>query len=444
MIRTSIIAVLAVGLIGVGYWGYKEHEDKSSLLIHAENNYQRSFHELSYHMDMLHDNIGTSLAMNSDGKLSPQFVDIWKLTSQANGNVSELPLSLLPFQKTKKFLADIGDFTYDTAVRNLDDDPLSDDELETLEKLYKQSGELKDELRSVQHQTLEDNLEWMDVEMALASEGDSDDTTLIDGFKTVENKADGFGEEYDGSSFGKSTDRQPAELEGEWKNKREIEQYTKELFSLNKDTNLHITKSGEGATIPMFSVSYEDGKDVYMDITQKGAHPVNIMVNRELKDQKLSLNDGLLKAEKYLKSFDYKDMKAIQSQQFDNVGVFTFAYTKDDIRYMPDQVKIKVALDDGEVVAFNGKEYLTNHQERETEEPSLTLDEAKDAINDELHVEESHLAVINNDVDKEVLTYELFGTKNDETYRVYINAENGDEEKVEKLSGKETNFDAEL
>src|SRR5699024_12068403 len=90
---------------------------------------------------------------------------------------------------------DICDFTYDTAVRNLDDYPLSDGEIETLEKLYKQSGELKDELRSVQHQTLEDNLEWMDVEMALASEGDSDDTTLIDGFKTVENKADGFGEE---------------------------------------------------------------------------------------------------------------------------------------------------------------------------------------------------------------------------------------------------------
>src|SRR5699024_11478384 len=109
------------------------------------------------------------------------------------------------------------------------------------------------------------------------------------------------------------------------------------------------------------SVSYEDGKDVYMDITQKGAHPVNIMVNRELKDQKLSLNDGLLKAEKYLKRFDYKDMKSIQSQQFDKVDVFTFAYTKDNILYMPDVVKIQVALDNEEVIAYNGEEYLTHH-----------------------------------------------------------------------------------
>src|SRR5699024_3040608 len=159
--------------------------------------------------------------------------DIWKLPYQENGNVSELHLSLLPFQQTKKCLPDIGDFTYHTAVRNLDDDPLSDGEIETLEKSYKQSCELKDELRGVQRQTLEDKIEWMDVEKALAYEGDSDDTTLIDGFKTVENKADGFGEEYAGSSFGQSTDRQPAELEGEWKNKREIEQYTKKLFSLN-------------------------------------------------------------------------------------------------------------------------------------------------------------------------------------------------------------------
>src|SRR5699024_8678851 len=113
----------------------------------------------------------------------------------ANGHVSELPLSLLPFQKTKKFLAVIGDFTYDTAVRNLDDDPLSDGVIETLQKSSKQSGDLKDELRSVHHQTLYDHLEWMTVEMELSSEGDSDDTTLIDGFKTVENKADGFGEE---------------------------------------------------------------------------------------------------------------------------------------------------------------------------------------------------------------------------------------------------------
>src|SRR5699024_8100544 len=139
------------------------HEEKNALLIHAENNYQRSFHELSYHMDLLHDKIGTSLAMNSGERLSPQFVDIWRLTSQALTNVGQLPLTLLPFNKTEEFLSQIGDFTYRTAIRNLDDDPLTDDELNTLQQLYSQAGDIKDELRQVQHTSLENNLRWMDV-----------------------------------------------------------------------------------------------------------------------------------------------------------------------------------------------------------------------------------------------------------------------------------------
>src|SRR5690625_2110785 len=194
MIRSIIIAILSLGLIGVGYWGYKEHEEKNALLIHAENNYQRSFHELTYHMDLLHDKIGTSLAMNSTQRLSPQFVDIWRITSEALNNVGQLPLSLLPFNKTEEFLSQIGDFTYRTAIRDLDDDPLTEDELKTLEQLYEQAEHIKNELRQVQHTVLKDNLRWMDVELALATEDEQVDNTIIDGFKTVEKKVEEFSE----------------------------------------------------------------------------------------------------------------------------------------------------------------------------------------------------------------------------------------------------------
>src|SRR5699024_8656992 len=177
MIRSIIITVLVIGLVGVGYWGYQEHEEKNALLIHAENNYQRSFHELSYHMDLLHDKIGTSLAMNTDTRLSPQFVDIWRLTSHALQNVGQLPLTLLPFNKTEEFLSNIGDFTYKTSIRNLDDDPLTEEELRQLKSYYTQAADIKDELRRVQHLTLEDNLRWMDVELALATEDEQLDNS---------------------------------------------------------------------------------------------------------------------------------------------------------------------------------------------------------------------------------------------------------------------------
>src|SRR5699024_5144980 len=147
MFRWITIAVLSVGILGVGIWGYKEHQEKNAVLIQAENTYQRSFHELSYHVDMLHDKIGTTLAMNSKESLSPQLVEIWRLASEALSNVVQLPLTLVPFDKTEEYLSNIGEFTYQTAVRDLSKKPLSDKEIKRLKTLYEQSAEIKDEMR---------------------------------------------------------------------------------------------------------------------------------------------------------------------------------------------------------------------------------------------------------------------------------------------------------
>src|SRR5690625_7600541 len=87
MVRWILIGALAIVNIATGMWGYQEHQEKNAILIQAENNYQRAFHELSYHMDLLHDKIGSSLAMNSRDRLSPQLVEIWRLTSEAHSNV---------------------------------------------------------------------------------------------------------------------------------------------------------------------------------------------------------------------------------------------------------------------------------------------------------------------------------------------------------------------
>ncbi|MBO1003067.1 germination protein YpeB [Pseudogracilibacillus auburnensis] len=445
MIRSILIAVLAVGIAGISYWGYKEHEEKNALLIHAENTYQRSFHELSYHMDLLHDKIGTSLAMNSGERLSPQFVDIWRLTSQALTNVGQLPLTLLPFNKTEEFLSNIGDFTYKTAIRNLDDDPLTDDEIKALESYYKQAANIKDELRQVQYTSLENNLRWMDVELALATQ-DQADNTIIDGFKTVEKKVGEFAEGDEGSLLMQTSvkDHEFKYLTGERKSEQDIRDFSKKLFSIKDDQNINITKSGEGADVQTFSVSYKDGKSVYMDITQKGSHPISILVDRPINEKKLSLNDGLLAAEKYLKQFDYPNMEVFQTQQFDNEGVFSFTYKQDDVRVYPDSMVVKVALDNGDIIGLNANNYLMNHHERKIPKPKLTIEEAQKFVNGNVHIQEEHLAIIENDLGEEVLTYEFLGVLDDETFRIFINANDGIEEKVEKLTGTETNFEANL
>lgn len=194
MIRTILIVLLAIGVVGVGYWGYSEHQEKDAVLLQAENTYQRAFHDLSYQLDLLNDKIGGTLAMSSRDQLSPALAEVWRLTSEAHNNVGQLPLSLLPFNKTEEFLSDVGDFTYKVAVRDLSKSPLTDKEYKTLNSLYDQSGEIQNEMRQVQHLVIDNNLRWMDVELALATKEKQGDNTIIDGLKTVEKSMDSFAE----------------------------------------------------------------------------------------------------------------------------------------------------------------------------------------------------------------------------------------------------------
>ncbi|SHF57320.1 germination protein YpeB [Ornithinibacillus halophilus] len=443
MIRWISIAVLSIAVAGTAVWGYKEHQEKNAILIQAENTYQRSFHELSYNIDLLHDKIGTTLAMNSNERLSPQLVEIWRLTSEALSNVGQLPLTLLPFNETEEFLSKIGDFTYKTAVRDLEDDPLSDEETEALQSLYEQATDIKNELRNVQHLALENNLRWMDVQLALATQDEQADNTIIDGFKTVEKKVEGFAESNANSALTgtSSKEHKYQNLNGEKVNQEEALKIGKELFNIDNHNDLRITETGDGADIPMYSISYRDGKkNAYLDLSQQGGNPLNLLVDRNLGEKQISLHDGLLKAEEYLKEQDFTDMILFDSNEYNNTGVYSFLYNENGVRVYSDAIEVKVGLDNGDILGITASNYFMNHKDRNIPEPGISIDEAKSYVNPNVDIQEEFLSVIDNDLGEEVLTYEFLGLYENDTYRIFINAMDGTEEKVEKLNGKEINY----
>lgn len=445
MLRGIMIGVLTIGVAGAAFWGYQEHKEKNAVLMNAENSYQRAFHDLSYQIDLLHDQIGTTLAMNSQESLSPALAEVWRITSNAHSDVGQLPLTLLPFNKTEEFLANIGDFNYRTAVRNLDDDPLTDKEYKSLKKLYGDAKDIQDELRNVQHLVLENNLRWMDVEMALATNKQGDNT-IIDGLKTVEEKVDGYQE----TTFGvtnvnmEKKDENFSNLEGKTITKKEAQKIAENYADFKGDLDVNITENGEGAGYGFYSVALKEkdsGVEANMDITKKGGYPIWSIVSREVNKQKISLNDASNKAVGFLKKHDFKDLALFESMQYDNIGVFTFVTEENGVKIYPDSIKIKVALDNGNIVGFAAEDYLKQHKKRDIPDPVISKAEAQDKISKKVKIMQDGLAVIINDLNQEVLCYEFIGTLDDDTYRIYINAETSTEEKVEKLKNAEPLYD---
>ncbi|MCM3666684.1 germination protein YpeB [Mesobacillus subterraneus] len=442
MLRGIAIAVLIVGIAGTAFWGYQEHREKTAVLINAENNYQRAFHDLTYQMDLLNDKIGTTLAMNSRSSLSPQLAEVWKITSQAHGDVGQLPLTLLPFNKTEEFLANIGNFSYKTAVRDLDKEPLTEKEYATLKTLYEQSGEIQQDLRQVQHMVLANNLRWMDVELALATEKGKTDNTIIDGFKTVEKTVEGYSE----TDFGpaqinlQKRDENFKKLSGRKISKDEAVKITRKYAPLKNARNVKVTESGKGSHYGFYSVSIQDPKtklEANMDITKKGGYPIWFLLDRDVKKQAISLNDASNKAIAFLKDNNFENLDLFESAQYDNIGVFTFVGNQDGVRIYPDAIKMKVALDNGEIIGFSAEDYLKSHKAREIPKAGITIEDAKTKINPNLKVMDQTTAIILNDLNEEVLCYEFMGVLGNDTFRIYINAEDGTEEKVEKLQNAE-------
>lgn len=442
MLRGIAIAILVIGIAGTAYWGYQEHREKTAVLINAENNYQRAFHDLTYQIDLLNDKIGTTLAMNSRSSLSPQLAEVWKITSEAHSDVGQLPLTLLPFNKTEEFLANIGNFSYKAAIRDLDKEPLTDKEYNTLKTLYAQSGEIQQDLRQVQHMVLKNNLRWMDVELALATEKGKGDNTIIDGFKTVERTVETYSE----TDFGpaqinlQKRDENFKKLKGKKITKDEAVNITRHYSSIGAAGKVKVSENGKGSDYGFYSVSIRNPKthlEANMDITKKGGYPIWFLLERDVKKQTLSLNDASNKAITFLKENKFESLDLFESTQYDNIGVFTFIGNQDGVRIYPDSIKMKVALDNGEILGFSAEDYLKSHKSRKIPEAGMTMEEAKKKINPNLKVMDQSKAVIMNDLNDEVLCYEFLGVLGDDTFRIFINAEDGTEEKVEKLHNAE-------
>jgi spore germination protein len=442
MYKSIIIAVLALAVVGTGAWGYQQHRQKQAVLVNAENNYQRSFHDLSYRMDLLHDKIGSTLAMNSRKSLSPSLAEVWRITSEAHNDVGQLPLSLMSFNNTEEFLNNVGNFSYRTAVRDLDKEPLTDKEYGTLQKLYGQSANIQDGLRQVQYLVLKNNLHWMDVQTALANGKQSSDNTIIDGFKTIDKTAGSYSDaptENPNFVTIQKKDENFKNLKGRTISKQEAIRIAEKYSNMKKPLKVKVTQNRKGSKYGFYSISIVDKNhnEGYLDITKKGGFPIWYIERRNIGKQKLSLNEAANKAATFLTKNHYQHMDLFESSQYDTIGDFSFVTSQNSVFIYPETIRLKVALDNGQIIGFTADDYLKAHHSRKLPKPVLSLKKARTYVNPKVKIMEERLAVVVNDLGKEVLCYEFLGTMGNDTYRIYINAKDGAEEKVDKLQNAE-------
>ncbi|MDQ0205897.1 germination protein YpeB [Alkalicoccobacillus murimartini] len=438
MFRNIIIGIAAAALIGTGWWGFQQKGESDQLRIQAENSYQRAFHDLTFNLDQIEDELGKTLAMNTRRQLTPSLAEVWRITSLAQKNIAELPVQSVKTSDAEEFLYRIGDFSYRTSVRDLDKEPLTDKEYQTLTDLHKHAGTIRESMRKMQAQAMNDKHRW--VEASLNDDQTQGEESVPGQFELMNKSVEGFTEVDWGASKDAIRDIN-GELKEALKGKEITEEEAQEIgrsyAGVGKGAKVNVTRTGKGLEYPAYTLVIDDPDHeahYYMDVSINGGEPIWFMQDRKMGKQTVGLNEASEIAKNFLDNHGKKGMELVDSTQYDTTGVFEYVYKQDEARIYPDSILIEVALDNGDVTSYEAKGYLINHQEdRDIATPKISREEAAIKVNPKVEIMEEHIGVIKNNINEEVLCYEFLGVLDDDSYRIFINAEDGQEEKVERL-----------
>ena len=245
---------------------------------------------------------------------------------------------------------------------------------------------------------------------------------------------------YDGAFSEHITSIEKKGLTGEDISEEQARQIAIDFIGQDKIKEIVSQGLSENANIQAyyFTVALKDEKDknnnLAISITKKGGHVIFMNYDRNIEAQTISEERANEIGIDFLNSKGFSNMK--QKYYLNQNGVLTINYaynqqTKSgDVIMYPDLIKLKIALDNGEILGIETTGYLNSHYERDLKAPKISKEEAKTSLNKNLNIQSEGLAVIPTEYQTEIFCWEFKGNIEGTEFLVYINAENGNEENI--------------
>ncbi|HOA54506.1 MAG: germination protein YpeB [Acetivibrionales bacterium] len=433
----KMYSVVIVLIAAVAAWGIYQYKRAADLRQELDNQYNRAFFEMVSYVNNVESLLAKSMVSTTTDRTAITLQEAWRQAGLAQTNLGQLPVSQPVLASTSKFLTQVSDLSLSLDNQNIRGKSLSKEQQDLLKKLYKYSVSLNKSLQELQDDLNAGRLRWGE----LANKG----TRLFSKTKPGEmmKKIEAVGENfndyptliYDGPFSDHMTTAKARGLTGEEIDAEAARKKAEEFFG--KDKTVEVTELGQNDNGPIktfdFEVKLKDAAEdetVYISVTRKGGHINWMLNNRAVNEEKLDMDKAKAAGIKFLKEKGFDSMEDTYYLKEDNTATINYAYRQDDVTMYPDLIKLKIALDNGEVIGMEAKSYLTNHTERDIPEPSITMEEAREKINSNMKVYSSGLAYIPTEYKKEIFCYEFKGKLDDRDFIVYINALTGEEEDI--------------
>jgi len=430
-------SIVVVAIAAVAIWGFTQYKSASEMRQRLNNQYNRAFFDMVGYVENVNTLLLKSLITSTPEKTAAVLQEAWRQSNLAQENLGLLPVSQPVLANTSKFLTQIGDLAYTLNNQNINGKPMTDEQYETLEKLQSYADSLQGSLNDLQNQVSAGRLKWDE----LASKGKPifKKTSSELPQKQFENIDKTFQEYptliYDGPFSDHLSNMQPKGLTGNNITVEEAKKRVIDFFGADKVSE--VKDDGKSDTGPIktysFKVKFKNApkdQEAMISITQKGGHVLWMLNNRSVKSADIDMDKAKKLGKQFLDNHGFTNMVDTYYLKEDNTAVINYAYKQDNVTVYPDLIKVKVALDNGEIIGIETQGYLSSHTVRNIPEPKISLEEARNKLTSKMEVLSSGLAIIPTDYKTELVTYEFKGKLNERDFLVYINTETGKEENV--------------
>ncbi len=428
------IVIAVIGAIAIlGLYQYKQEMEFRQ---RVENQYNRSFYEMVGYVQNVEVMLSKAMIANSPEMGITNLSEVWRQANLAQANLGQMPVSHLALNNASRFLTQVSDFSYSLVRQNLDGRPATPEQFDNLMKLHDYAVKMSNNLNQLENELGQGRIRWGE----LSQKGAPIFQRMSQNLTTTkfENLEKEFQEYpsliYDGPFSDGLRDIKPQGLTGDMVKQDQARNAAVAFVGSDRVQDIKPTGSTDG-TIKTFNFDVvlknaPQNASAIINITQQGGHPLLMTGSRAVTRENINVEQAKDAAQKFLKSRGYNNMIDTYYLKEDGVATINYAYSQNNVTIYPDLLKVKVALDNGEIIGFESKNYLTSHRNRTIAKPKISQEEARRNINTRLDIFASGLAIIPTQWKTEILTYEFKGKVDGRDFIIYVNADTGKEEQI--------------
>lgn len=435
--RNKAKNIIIVILLLTTIFGAYQYNRAVQLRRDLDNAYSRAFYEMVGYVENVQIMLAKAQMVSTPELSASTLKDVWRESGMAASNLGQLPISVGVLANTEKFLYQVSDISQAISKQNTAGKVMDAEQLKTLKNLHSFSVSLEESLNELKDDLSNGNFMWENV----AQEGSK---TFSETSEELPKTFDGIDQNfqemptliYDGPFSEHMQNRKALGLTGKKVTEDQAaESLSKFLGGDDKVNNIEKLADNNNNIINTYNFKMElNGREgdkiAEADVSVTGGHVVWYLYNRNVDQNSIDIKKAIEIAKKFLDSKGYPNMKDNYYLENNGVATINFAYMANGITYYPDLIKVKVALDNGEVVGFEANGYIMSHGDRKLGKPKLTEEQARAKVIRGESVKSTGIALIPTNYGTEILCYEFIGRLNDKDFLVYINADTGDEEQV--------------